>query len=143
MAVGAVERRFYLELLSVLGLEPAALPEQHDAARWPELRQIIGDRFLTRTRDAWEAAFAGTDACVSPVLDMAECPSHPLARDRGMFLHDNGVTEPRPAPRFSATPLVPPAPPPDAFATTATTLADWGITADRIAALAAAGVVPG
>lgn len=142
MAVGAVEKRFYLEMLAVLGLDPASLPKQHDAARWPELRDILAARFRTRTRDAWETAFAGTDACVSPVLDMDECTAHPLATARGMFRTVDGVTEPAPAPRFSRTDCPPAAPPPDARASTAATLADWGIDTTRITALAEKGVIP-
>jgi alpha-methylacyl-CoA racemase len=141
MAVGAVEKRFYLEMLSVLGLDPATLPKQHDAARWPELRAILAARFRTRTRDEWEAAFAGTDACVSPVLHMDECTTHPLATARGMFRTVDGVTEPAPAPRFSRTVCAPAAPPPDARASTMTTLAGWGLDSARIATLAEKGVI--
>lgn len=143
MAVGAVEKRFYLEMLAVLGLDPAELPKQHDARRWPELRAILAARFVTRTRDEWEAAFEGRDACVSPVLDMDECTTHPLAVARGMFRHEGGVTEPGPAPRFSRTACKPGNPPPDARASTTATLADWGIAAERIAGLARDGVIAG
>lgn len=142
MAVGAVEKRFYLEMLSVLGLDPADLPKQHDARRWPELREILAARFRTRTRDEWDAAFAGTDACVSPVLDMDECTTHPMAIARGMFRKADGVTEPAAAPRFSRTACTPAAPPPDARSTTAATLADWGLDSGRIAALGSKGIIP-
>jgi hypothetical protein len=37
MAVGAIEERFYLQLLQGLGLEPATMPPRGDASRWPEL----------------------------------------------------------------------------------------------------------
>lgn len=60
-----------------------------------------------------------------------------------MFQQSDGVTEPSPAPRFSRTACEPAAPPPDACATTSATLAGWGIAPDRIAGLAAAGVIPG
>lgn len=101
MAVGAVEKRFYAELLSVLGLADADLPDQNDRAGWPRLRTAFAEVFATRTRDEWEAAFDGIDACATPVLDMAEAPAHELAQARGSFLRGNGVIEPAPAPRFS------------------------------------------
>ena len=36
-----------------------------------------------RTGAEWEQVFAGTDACVSPVLSLAEAPAHPHARAPG------------------------------------------------------------
>ncbi|HEU0221241.1 MAG TPA: CaiB/BaiF CoA-transferase family protein, partial [Paracoccaceae bacterium] len=104
MAVGAVEARFYAEMLARLGLCPEELPAQNDRARWGELRSRLAAVFATRTRDEWEEIFAESDACVSPVLDMDECVSHPLAETRGIFEHRDGVVEPAPAPRFSRTP---------------------------------------
>ena len=53
MAVGAIEPQFYAELLKGLELDPATLPGQQDASRWPELRQILTDKFLSKTRDEW------------------------------------------------------------------------------------------
>ena len=59
---------------------------------------------VTRTRDEWCAIFAGTDACVTPVLTLEEAPtdSHLAARDT--FVNHNGQLQPAPAPRFSRTP---------------------------------------
>src|SRR4051812_24633377 len=41
MAVGAIEPQFYAELVRMLGLDPAALPDQMDRSRWPELEAAI------------------------------------------------------------------------------------------------------
>ncbi len=60
--------------------------------------------FATRTRDEWEAIFAGTDACGAPVLSPWEAPEHPHHRARGTFAEVAGVVQPAPAPRFSGTP---------------------------------------
>jgi alpha-methylacyl-CoA racemase len=143
MAVGAVEKRFYAILVGRLGLDPETLPKQYDARRWGELRAIFAETFATKTRDEWERIFDGTDACVSPVLDIDEAPQHPVARARSMYLNHDGVSEPAPAPRFSRTPGKVQGPPPVAAETTASTLADWGISEDRIAGLKQSGTIAG
>src|SRR5215471_4654270 len=82
MAVGALEPQFYAALLHGLGLSDAGLPEQHDRDGWPLLRQRFAETFASRTRAEWERVFAGTDACVAPVLSFAEAPAHPHAQSR-------------------------------------------------------------
>jgi crotonobetainyl-CoA:carnitine CoA-transferase CaiB-like acyl-CoA transferase len=109
VAVGAIEEKFYRELLKGLGLDAASLPPQHDMDGWPALRRIFAERFALRSRDEWAAIFADTDACVSPVLAMDEAPSHPSAQSRDAFVTLNGVRQPGPAPRFSRTPADAPA----------------------------------
>ena len=104
VAVGAIEPQFYAELLRGLGLDPAALPERADRANWPALRVMFAQRFGTRTRDAWAAVFESMDACVSPVLSLAEAPKHPHNLAREVFVETRGGQLPAPAPRFSATP---------------------------------------
>ena len=59
---------------------------------------------MGKTRDEWSAVFAGTDACVSPVLDLDEAPRHPHLAARCTFVADRGAVQPSPAPRFSGTP---------------------------------------
>ena len=142
MAVGAVEKRFYREFVERLGFDPDALPAQDDRSRWDELRNIFAAEFAKKTRDEWERAFAGSDACVSPVLDMDEAPRHPAANARGTFLERDGVIEPAPAPRFSRTPAAVRNEPPDPRQTTASALESWGIAQDRIEGLARAGLIP-
>ncbi|MFF8633347.1 CaiB/BaiF CoA transferase family protein [Streptomyces pilosus] len=103
MAVGALEPRFYAEFLRLLDL--GDLTGAHpDPARWPELRERVTARFKTRTRDEWTAVFEGSDACVAPVLSLGEAPHHPHLAARGTFTDHGGITQPAPAPRFSATP---------------------------------------
>ena len=53
------------------------LPDRRDEASWPALKERFADVFRTRTRDEWAARFAGTDACVAPVLTLTEAPQHP------------------------------------------------------------------
>lgn len=104
VAVGAIEPQFYASLLSVLGLDPAALPDQNDRGAWPALRERFAAVFRTRTRDEWVAAAAGRDACLGPVLTMDEAPQHPHMAARAVFSDFDGVRHPTPAPRLSRTP---------------------------------------
>ncbi|WP_407699940.1 CaiB/BaiF CoA transferase family protein [Streptomyces liliiviolaceus] len=103
MAVGALERQFYEEFTDLLGLGDHASARK-DLARWGELREAVAARFRTRTRDEWAAVFEGSDACVAPVLSLREAPHHPHLAARGTFTDHGGITQPAPAPRFSATP---------------------------------------
>ncbi|MFF8585158.1 CaiB/BaiF CoA transferase family protein [Streptomyces althioticus] len=103
MAVGALEPRFYAEFLRLLDL-PGLEGAHADVTRWPELRSRVAERFASRTRDAWTAVFEGTDACVAPVLSLREAPHHPHLAARSTFTDHAGITQPAPAPRFSATP---------------------------------------
>lgn len=104
MAVGALEGRFYTELLKGLGVDPASLPEQFDLRKWPEMTERFAGIFQTKTRDQWEAIFAGKDACVAPVLELDEVAKHPHHTARGTIINIEDVPQPAPAPRLSRTP---------------------------------------
>lgn len=100
MAVGAIEPQFYAALLAGLGLAGADLPQQNSVDDWPALTERFAAVFLTRSREEWTAVFEGTDACVAPVLSMAEAPDHPHNVARGTFSDHLGAELPAPAPRF-------------------------------------------
>jgi alpha-methylacyl-CoA racemase len=141
VAVGALEPQFYAALLAGLGLADAGLPAQHDRSGWPVLRERFAEVFASRSRDEWTAAFAGTDACVVPVLALTEAPAHPHTVARNGFIELAGVRQPAPAPRFSRSAARPPAPPPRPGADTDTVLAALGLAGPEIAALRASGTV--
>jgi alpha-methylacyl-CoA racemase len=139
--VGAIEPQFFGALCAVLGLDEEWLANQHDQSRWAELRVILEQRFASAPRDHWVGAFDGVDACVSPVLTMAEVADHDHNRHRGLIVAVGDSSQPAPAPRFSATPADPvtPAELPGVF--TAPNLRRWGISQPRIDALTADGVL--
>jgi alpha-methylacyl-CoA racemase len=141
VAVGALEAKFYAELLARLGLADADLPGQHDRAGWPVLRARFAEVFASRTRDEWAEVFAGSDGCVAPVLNAAEAPGHPHNVARGTFADVGGVLQPAPAPRFSRTTAGTPPAPPAAGADTDAVLAELGCSAAGIAALRASGTI--
>lgn len=137
VAVGAIEPKFHAELLRRLGLAEEDLPPQDDRSGWPRLRSRLAEVFATRTRAEWAEAFAGSDACVTPVLDLVEAADHPHLRARGTLPTVDGMVQPAPAPRFSRTPAAigPPEPDgPDA-------VVSWGLPAAEVERLRSLGVV--
>jgi alpha-methylacyl-CoA racemase len=141
MAVGALEPQFYAALLHGLELTGAGLPAQHDRSGWPVLRQRFAETFASRTRSEWEQVFAGTDACVSPVLSLAEAPLHPHAVTRNAFIDVGGIRQPAPAPRFGRTAAGLPPAPPRPGADTDDVLAGLGLTGADIEVMRSRGVV--
>ena len=140
VAIGAVEPKFYAELLARLGLDEVGLSAQHDRKGWPALRQRFAERFREKTRDEWCTAFDDADACFAPVLTLSEARTHPHNVARGMFTRVGKVDQPAPAPRFSRTPGQIRRPPPERGEGGAQALADWGFTATEVAALKAQGL---
>ncbi|MCW2841231.1 MAG: carnitine dehydratase [Aeromicrobium sp.] len=125
MSVGPLEPQFYAALVRGLGLTDA--PGQFEIGRWDELRTRLTETFASRTRAEWEQVFDGTDACVAPVLSMTEAYAHPHNVARGTYVERDGLTQPAPAPRFSATPATLTTPPHAAGADTTEALTAWGI----------------
>ena len=138
MAVGAIEPKFYAELLNGLGVNPSDLPPQMDRDKWPEMKVRFTEIFLTKTRDEWTEIFADTDACTTPVLSPSEAATHPYNAERNVYT-TKGATQPNPAPRFSKTPGSISSAPSAPGARTREGLKGWGITDEQVAALDAAG----
>jgi alpha-methylacyl-CoA racemase len=145
IAVGALERQFFAELVRVLGESTPGfseqLPGQHDMERWPEMRALFERTFANRTRDEWAALFDGVDACVAPVLSAGEAIGHPHIAARQTLLERDGLVQPAPAPRFSRTPGAAGAAPRQPGEDSRDTLLAWGFGSDEVDALFAAGVV--
>lgn len=112
MAVGSIEPQFFAQLLTGLGLNADEIPGQFELARYDEMREILTERFATKTRDEWTKIFAGTDACVTPVLTWGEAADNEHLRARSTLIEVGGVEQAAPAPRFSRTPAGAPGTPP-------------------------------
>lgn len=102
IAVGALEPKFFAELIRGLGLDPLHYaPRQYDRSQWPALHREFEAVFAGKPRDTWASLFESTDACVVPVLDFEEAARHPHNAQRSTFIEFDGKLQPSPAPRFS------------------------------------------
>lgn len=142
VAIGAIEPQFYQLLLDGLGLaDDPVMQSPDERSLWPEQRKRIAQALLQRPRDEWAQRFEGSDACVSPVLSLAEAPLHPHNVARGTYVQSPGITQPAAAPRFSRTPAAAPQDRPTAHAPGNQGLLAWGWNAERIETLRAQGVM--
>jgi alpha-methylacyl-CoA racemase len=138
VAVGAIEEKFFEELIRRLGLE--GLPAQHDAKRWPEMREVFARTFRSKTRDEWCRVFEGSDACFAPVLAFSEARRHPHNAARRSFVSVAGVEQPAPAPRYSRTPAGVRNAPPERGEGGREALEAWGFSDGEIRALSGLGL---
>jgi alpha-methylacyl-CoA racemase len=141
VSVGAIEPKFYDELVDALGLDREQMYSQHDRAQWPARKQRIAQVIKTRTRTEWAEHMAGRDACFAPVLAPGEAPTHPHNREQRSFVKVGVDLQPAPAPRFSRTPAAVPSPTPRPGEHTDAVLRSCGFSARRVASLREAGVV--
>ena len=143
IALGAIEPQFHAQLLEVTGLAgDPDFADQMNRTRWPAAKAKLASVIASRSRDEWCAAFEAHDACFAPVLSLSEAPDHPHHRARGAFITADGVAQPAPVPRYSASATRPPALT-TLGADTDALLAEAGYDATAIARLRAAGVVGG
>lgn len=101
VSLGAIEPKFYAELLSRLGLDDVDPARQYRFEEWPTLRSRVAALLKTGTRAQWCKRLEGSDACFAPVLSLAEAPQHPHNAARGTFVEVDGAMLPAPSPRLS------------------------------------------
>jgi alpha-methylacyl-CoA racemase len=139
VSIGAIEERFYKELLLKLQLNEKDWP-QHDRSKWPPMKSFLDRTFKAKTRDEWVKIFEGSDACFAPVLSWSEAPRHPHNRARSAYISVKRVEQPAPAPRFSRTPAEVMHPPPERGEGGGKALADWGLAPADVARLKSLGL---
>jgi alpha-methylacyl-CoA racemase len=139
ISIGSIEPQFYALLLEKTGINDPAFQAQMDRSKWDGLREKLATVIATKTQDEWCAIMDGTDVCFAPILNMDEAPRHPHNAARKTFVEIDGVTQPAPAPRFSATPGAIQGPPPAIGAHTAEVLSEWGLSPSLLKELEAAG----
>jgi len=141
ISIGSIEPQFYALLLEKTGITDPAFQQQMNKAEWPALKAKLADVIKTKSRDQWCEIMGATDVCFAPVLDLTETASHPHNAARQTFVEIEGVTQPAPAPRFSATPGAIQAPPPAIGAHNDEAFADWGFAAADIENLKTVGAL--
>jgi alpha-methylacyl-CoA racemase len=105
MAVGCIEPQFFAAMMERLPIDLSAYGAQHDRGQWAKQHAMLEQVFAAKTRDEWEAIFALTDACVTPVLDYVEAADHPANAARMAMIKDGKWLHPQIAPRLSGQSL--------------------------------------
>jgi len=141
ISIGSIEPQFYALLLEKTGISDPKFKNQMSREEWPELKAKLAAVIRTKTCDEWCALMDATDVCFAPILTMEEAPNHPHNVARQTFVTVEGVPQPAPAPRFSATPGAIQSPPPAIGAHNEAALKDWGFSSADIAGLQAAGAL--
>ncbi|HEV7650529.1 MAG TPA: CaiB/BaiF CoA-transferase family protein [Actinophytocola sp.] len=141
VAVGAIEERFWNDLLKVLDIDASEVAGRLDPGQWPAVREKLAAVLRTRTRDEWARRAEGTDACLTPVLNPEEAAGHPHNAARGTFVDLDGHRQPAPAPKFGRTPPGAPGAPHEPRSDTTGVLLALGYSAEDIDELRADGVI--
>ncbi len=141
VAVGAIEAQFLAALLERLGISAEVYGDQHDVAEHPRQTALLEGVFATRTMADWAAHFEGTDACVAPVLTLAEAAEHPQQMARDAFVRAGGMTHPGVVPVFDGAAYAPVTDVARDGADTRGVLQELGLSAEEIDALLAAGTI--
>lgn len=153
LAVGAIEPQFHALLIEKLGLDPREFAAGVGFAGgpydelvddvWPALKQKLAAAIARHTRAELEQMFAGTDACITPVLSIEEAAQHPHNVARSVFIEVDGVTQNAPVPRFSRTAAAMPRPPSTPGEHARAILTELGYGDAEIASLRGRGALPG
>lgn len=101
IAVQCLEPQFYAAFLDRLGLaDDPTFADQNDPAQWPAHAEVLAGIFAAEPRAHWARLFAGSDACVAPVLRPDAAAGDPHMAARGVWQGEGGNLAPAPAPRF-------------------------------------------
>lgn len=108
--IAPLEPKFYALFLETMGLSSEArfVNGQMNPELWPELTQVLTDKFAEKPRAYWTDLLEGTDCCFAPVLTPAQSSEHPHMAARGVYETVDGVLQANAAPRFSNSPLAAP-----------------------------------
>jgi alpha-methylacyl-CoA racemase len=143
ISIGSIEPQFYALLLEKTGINDPEFAAQMNRGNWDSLREKLAHVIAQKSQAEWCEIMDATDVCFAPVLDLDEAPKHPHNVARQTFVELEGVVQPAPAPRFSATPGAIQGPPPSIGAHDQEALGDWGFSPAAIEALKASGALAG
>jgi alpha-methylacyl-CoA racemase len=141
ISIGSIEPQFYALLLEKTGITDPEFQNQMDRSAWPSLKAKLAEVLKTKSQAEWCAIMDATDICFAPVLDLEEAPKHSHNVARETFVTLDGVVQPAPAPRFSATPGVIQGPPPKIGAHNDEALTEWGFSGAEVEKLKASGAL--
>ncbi|MEE3118540.1 MAG: CaiB/BaiF CoA-transferase family protein [Pseudomonadota bacterium] len=87
LSIGSLEPQFSARLCDTLGLsalKSLALSQKPEDQQ--QLKAALKDKVAEKTLAEWQEIFADQDACVEPVLTIAEAAEHPQLKARGMVI---------------------------------------------------------
>ena len=85
ISVGALEPKFWLALVEVLGLPELKHINHVDIEQKDDVVEKLRMAFASKTLEEWKRLFAEADACVEPVLTFEEVKRLPQWQARGSF----------------------------------------------------------
>lgn len=134
VSIGSLEPQFYNDLMSKLELDQTEFtdavfrPKLTNDPRWLQLKTVIAEKFLNRTRDEWVELLDNSQVCFAPVLTHSEAPLHPHNKARGAYIEVGSHQQTAPAPRFSRSPADTPRPARKAGEDTIAVLNEMGVS---------------
>ncbi len=145
LAVGALEPKFWESLATALGLPERAGGQWERGEKRRDTLEAFARVFATRDRDDWVRELYAADACVEPVLDLAESLVQPQVRARRAVVEEvaggarfKTVASPI---RLSETPVTPHRPVPGLGQHTEEVLRETGYLSQEIGSLREGGVI--
>ena len=127
IAVGALEKPFHDAFIAGLGLRTEDFPDHLNPRYWPDRAASIASIIKRRPMREWETRFADRDACVTPVLTLQEAATSTTNDARGSLISGKAAFQPRPAPRFSRSPVRTPPETVEEAADVRAVLERWGV----------------
>lgn len=103
-AIGALEPKFYADLVEKVGAPKSFISEQYNQSKWPRHIEVFEKIFKSRTSCEWTKILEGAECCFAPVLSIEEAQNHDHMRRRSAYVEHNNLRHAAPAPRFSRTP---------------------------------------
>ena len=85
ITIGSVEPWFYANLCRALGTEEY-IQDEHNSARFDEIKARFTEIFRTKTRDEWWEILSKNDICVGRMLTLDELEHDPQIRARNMVV---------------------------------------------------------
>lgn len=87
LSIGSLEPQFSARLCDTLGLSALkSLALSQKPQDQQQLKAALKDKVAEKTLAEWQEIFADQDACVEPVLTIAEAAEHPQLKARGMVI---------------------------------------------------------
>jgi crotonobetainyl-CoA:carnitine CoA-transferase CaiB-like acyl-CoA transferase len=85
LTVGALEPKFFSRLCTILGM-----PEYDEVNASPtkvaQVKEMLAERFATKTRAAWLELLADDEVCVGPAYELAEIFNDPQLANRSLLV---------------------------------------------------------